>query len=200
VLDICLTNPTGPIVRINPSEVHIDDPEYYETIYAPSQPYDKLVSFQNRFNMPRATFMTSNAEDHKIRRTALAPFFTPAKIRGHGKFMQELLDTISRRLTTEYAGRGKVLTLNDVFGCLSGDVITNLAFARSYHLVESDKWESPFTIAVSNLVHTSHWATQFEWLLPAMNMLPDKLVKVLAPIMAPIIDFRLVSGMIIRCV
>lgn len=103
--------------------------------------------------------MTSNAEDHKIRRTALAPFFTPAKIRGHGKFMQKLLDTISHRLTTEYAGRAKVLTLNDVFGCLSGDVITNLAFARSYHLVESEKWESPFTIAVSNLVHTSHWAS-----------------------------------------
>lgn len=144
--------------------------------------------------MPRATFMTSNAEDHKIRRTALAPFFTPAKIRGHGKFMQELLNTISHRLTTEYAGRAKVLTLNDVFGCLSGDVITNLAFARSYHLVESEKWESPFTIAVSNLVHTSHWATQFEWLLPTMNLLPDKLVKALAPIMAPIIDFRLVSG------
>jgi hypothetical protein len=107
--------------------------------------------------------------------------------------MQELLGTISRRLTTEYAGRARVLTLNDVFGCLSGYVITNLALARSYHLVDSEKWESPFTTVVNNLVHISHWAMQFEWLLPTMNLLPNKLVKALAPIMAPIIDFRLVS-------
>lgn len=73
--------------------------------------------------------MTSNAETHKIRRSALAPFFAPNKIRGHGPFMQGLVDTISYRLRTQYSGKGRVLTLNDVFGCLSGDVITNLAFA-----------------------------------------------------------------------
>lgn len=74
--------------------------------------------------------------------------------------------------------------LSDVFGCLSGDVITNFASTRCYHLVESEVWEPPFTTAVSNLVHTSHYATQFEWLLPTMNMLPDRLVKALALIMA----------------
>lgn len=184
---------TGPIVRINPNEVHIDDPEYFETIYTPFQPYDKLLSFQNRFNMPMATFMTANAESHKIRRNALAPFFSTNKIRAHNPFMQSLVDKISQRLATEYAGKGKVLILNDVFGCLSGDVITNLAFARSYHLIESETWESPFTNAVNNMVHTTHWTAQFEWVLPIMNVIPDKIVGTLVPIFQPIIQFRQVS-------
>ncbi|KAF1351423.1 cytochrome P450 [Delphinella strobiligena] len=180
----------GPIVRINPSEVHIDDPEYFETIYTPSQQYDKLVSLENRFNIPMATFSTANAESHKIRRNALAPFFATNKIRAHNPFMQNLVDKISHRLTTEYACKSKVLILNDVFGCLSGDVITNLAFARSYHLIESEEWESPFTTAVNNLVHTTHWTTHFEWILPIMNVILDKIVGTLVPMFQPIIQFR----------
>lgn len=183
---------TGTIVRINPNEVHIDDPEYYETIYS-NKPYDKLLSFENRFNMPHATFMTAHADVHKRRRNAVAPFFATNKVRGHGPFIQSLVDKISQRMTDEYSGQKKPLVLNDVFGCLSGDVITNLAFARSYHLIESQKWESPFTTAVSNLVHTSHWTTQFVWIIPLMNCIPDKVVMALSPIFKPIVEFRLVS-------
>lgn len=186
----------GPIVRINPSEVHIDDPEYFETIYTPSQQYDKLVSLENRFNIPMATFSTANAESHKIRRNALAPFFATNKIRAHNPFMQNLVDKISHRLTTEYACKSKVLILNDVFGCLSGDVITNLAFARSYHLIESEEWESPFTTAVNNLVHTTHWTTHFEWILPIMNVILDKIVGTLVPMFQPIIQFRQVTKLL----
>lgn len=186
----------GPIVRINPNEVHIDDPEYYETIYATSQHYDKLVSFENRFNMPRATFMTAHSDVHKHRRKALAPFFATSKIRAKELFMQGLVDKITNRMKNEYSGQNKVLVLNDVFGCLAGDVITNLAFARSYNLIETEKWESPFTLAVTNLVHTAHWTTQFTWIIPAMNCIPDKVVGALVPIFKPIIDFRLVRAIV----
>lgn len=49
----------GPIVRINPWELHTDDPEYYETIYASSAPFDKLPVLENRFGVPSAAFSTS---------------------------------------------------------------------------------------------------------------------------------------------
>jgi len=143
--------------------------------------------------MPRATFMTADGEVHKHRRKALANFFAPSKIRAQEQFMQSLVDTITHRMKTEYSGQNKVLVLNDVFGCLAGDVITNLAFARSYKLIETENWESPFTIAVTNLVHTSHWTTQFGWIIPIMNCIPDRVTGALVPIFKPIIDFRLVG-------
>ncbi|RDL42235.1 uncharacterized protein BP5553_02214 [Venustampulla echinocandica] len=180
----------GPIVRINPTEVHIDDVEYYETLYAPSMPYSKLQMFENRFNMPRATFATASHDLHKPRRAALAPFFSTRRIQGHGRLMQELVDRICGRLTEEYQGKGKALILNDVYGCLSGDVITNLAFARSYDLLSTEHWESPFTIAVNNLIRDSHTMTHFSWIIPFMNLFPDKLIMAISDNARPIVQFR----------
>lgn len=180
--------------------MHIDDPEYYETIYTPSQPYDKLIAFENRFNMPRAAFSTAPAGLHKLRRSAVAPFFATSRVRGHGPFIQTLADEITHRLQTEYAGRGKPLVFNDVFGCLTGDVITNLAFARSWNFIQSPKWESPFTVAIGNLVNSTHWTTHFPWIIPLMNCIPDRVIIALSGLFKPIIEFRRVGSPLIQAV
>ena len=185
----------GPIVRINPFEIHIDDPEYYETVYATGASFSKLKLVENRFNMPQSTFSTAHSKLHKPRRAALAPFFSTRKMQGHGPFVQSLVDKICDRFKREYAGQGIPVVLNDVFGALSGDVITNLAFARSYDLIGTENWESPFTIAVSNMVTTSHWMTHFAWIIPAMNCIPDKLLMAFSSKFKPIIVFRRVDAL-----
>lgn len=46
----------GPIVRVGPNEVHIDDPDYYNEVYSmasPSKPIDKLTRYKHRFAMLR---------------------------------------------------------------------------------------------------------------------------------------------------
>ena len=182
----------GPIVRINPFEIHIDDPDYYETIYAPGS-FSKWKRLENRFNLPQSTFSTADHKLHRPRRAALAPFFTTRKIQSHGPFIQSLVDKICDRFEQEYSGKGKPIVLNDVYGALSGDVITNLAFAKSYDFIASDNWESPFTLAVSNLVTTSHYTVHFSWIVPTMNWIPDKLVMALSSKFKPIIVFRRVS-------
>ena len=182
----------GPIVRINPYEIHIDDPDYYETIYAPGA-FSKWKWLENRFNIPLSTFSTADHKLHKPRRAALAPFFTTRKMHGHGPLIQSLVDKMCDRFKQEYAGQSKPVVLNDVYGALSGDVITNLAFAKSYNLIGTKNWESPFTIAVSNMVTTSHFMTHFTWIIPTMNCIPDKLVMALSSKIKPIIMFRRVG-------
>ena len=87
-----------------------------------------------------------------------------------------------------------------MYGALSGDVITNLAFAKSYDLIGTKNWESPFTIAVSNLVTTSHIMTHFSWIFPAMNCVPDKLLMALSSKFKPIVEFRRVSASLGRSI
>jgi hypothetical protein len=185
--------PPGPIVRINPWELHIDDPEFYETIYAPSAPYDKLQVFENRFSIPTAAFSTADHVAHKRRRAALSPFFTKSKVQGHGPFIQSLVDTVCRRLTEEYQGQERPLTLNDMFACLSADVITSLAFGHAPQFCESQDWKTPFTKAMDDLVASTHINTQFPFMVPLTNAIPQSLLAK-SPAFEPVITFRQVCS------
>ncbi|KAM4057715.1 hypothetical protein HRG_009339 [Hirsutella rhossiliensis] len=46
----------GPIVRIGPNEVYIQDPAFYETPYAQSRHSDKLKKLEHRFNNELSIF------------------------------------------------------------------------------------------------------------------------------------------------
>jgi hypothetical protein len=104
--------------------------------------------------------------------------------------MQKLVDKICKRFREEYAGTGKPVNMNDVWGCLSGDVITNLAFAKSYDLIGTPQWESPFTKAVNNAIITSHWMTHFPWIGSTLNRLPNSFVKALSSTLRPVVEYR----------
>lgn len=117
-------------------------------------------------------------------------------MQGHGPLFQSFIDKICGRLTEEYVGTGKVLCLNDVFGCLTADVIFKLAFARSYDLINTQHWESPFTISVNNMATTAHWMAHFSWIIPTMNCFPDQVLMALSSKLRPIILFRRVRVLV----
>jgi hypothetical protein len=74
----------GPIVRIAPDELHIDDPEYWHEVYgnsSTSKPIDKQAKLQDRFGLPGAIFSTPEAELHRTRRHAMAGFFSRPNLR-----------------------------------------------------------------------------------------------------------------------
>ena len=121
----------------------------------------------------------------------MASFFSLQRMHGNASKIQSLIDRISGRLAEEYAGTGKVLCLNDVLGCLTGDVIFNLAFARSHDLIGTQNWESPFTIAIKSMITTCYWMAHFPWIIPTMNCIPDQVLMALfSSKLKPMIVFR----------
>ncbi len=71
----------GPIVRINPYEVHIDDPNFFSVVYTSKEGYDKPEHLKWRFGSPNALFSTPEHRIHKMRRAAqesyCPPFYRP---------------------------------------------------------------------------------------------------------------------------
>lgn len=184
-----MLNGPGPVIRINPWELHIDDPEFYETIYAPSAPFDKLKVFENRFNIPTAAFSTADHVAHKRRRAALNPFFTRSKIQAHAPFIQTVVDTTCTRLEKEFGGKQKPVVLNDMFACLSADVIVALAFGDEPTICHSENWQTPFTKGMDNMVSATHLNSQFPFMVHVVNAIPDSLMAKSA-LFQPIIEFR----------
>ena len=74
----------GPIVRITPDELHIDDPDYWHEVYCNStstRPIDKQEKLRYRFGVPDALFSTPDSENHRRRRQAMANFFSRQRLR-----------------------------------------------------------------------------------------------------------------------
>ncbi|KAL3437844.1 cytochrome P450 [Aspergillus tetrazonus] len=183
----------GPIVRVGPNEVHIDDPDYYNEVYSmasPSKPIDKLTRYKHRFAMPEATISTVDSEHHRIRRAAIAPFFTRARISSLESTLTEVIQRISSRLASEHAGSGMVINVCDMWGSLTADVVSKMAFARPTQFTAAPDFQSPYSHALMSMVYTAHYTTHFSWVMRMAHWIPDSVLRVLVPIFRPVLDYR----------
>jgi cytochrome P450 len=88
----------GPIVRINPCELHISTPDYYDEIYTgSSKRRDKWLWFTRQYGIPESMFATVEHDKHRMRRSALNPFFSKASVRRLQPVIQERLDKLMER-------------------------------------------------------------------------------------------------------
>jgi hypothetical protein len=102
----------GPIVRINPYELHIETPEYYDEIYAGGgKRRDKWDWFTNQFGIPESTFATASHEKHRMRRAALNPFFSMASVRRLQPMIEERLEKFLGRFA-DFQKSGEPMTVS----------------------------------------------------------------------------------------
>ncbi|KAI1811655.1 putative cytochrome P450 [Poronia punctata] len=181
----------GPIVRISPDELHIDDPEFYDEIFCnshPSRPIDKTDKFKYRLNIPQSVVSTVHAEKHRHRRAAIAPFFSMTRTRSYNDDLQVIIDRISHRLSNDFSGQ--VIHLNQMWACLTADMIRELAFALPPVCSLAPNFQSPFPEAMESFVHVAHYTTHFQFLGRIFQLLPDSIMGTVAPVVRPILDYR----------
>lgn len=102
----------GPIVRINPFELHISDPDFYDEIYAGGgKRRDKWEWFTRQFGIPESTFATAGHDKHRMRRAALNSFFSTASVRRLQPMIEARLDKFLGRVA-EFAEDGQPMTIS----------------------------------------------------------------------------------------
>ena len=125
-----------------------------------------------------------------MQRAPLNPFFSTRKVSLHAPVIQKRVDRLCDRLQREYAGSGRVLVMDDMWGCLSSDTIVEYCFDRSYQFIELSDFRAHFIDAMNDLLNGIHAVTQFPWILPMVNCLPDSVIKKLQPAMASVMSFN----------
>ncbi|KAF7590702.1 hypothetical protein BBP40_002538 [Aspergillus hancockii] len=71
----------GPIVRINPRELHIKDPYYFDPIYTTKR-QEKDPYIVRMFTTPQSTLATIDHDRHRFRRELVNPFFSKRSVMG----------------------------------------------------------------------------------------------------------------------
>ncbi|KAL6716013.1 hypothetical protein ACLMJK_006975 [Lecanora helva] len=180
----------GPIVRINPWEVHFADPDFYDILYSQKSRYSKLDHLKYRFGIPTSSFDTTEHSHHAFRRAAMNPFFSRQRILQYAPYAQSQVLRLCKRFETEYKGTGKVFCFNDAWATLTTDVINYYSFAQSYNFQDYPDFIAPFTNSIKELAQSLHLVGHFPWVLSLLQSLPEALVGILNPGMVPVFQFQ----------
>ncbi|EXJ53332.1 uncharacterized protein A1O5_13425 [Cladophialophora psammophila CBS 110553] len=169
----------GPIVRINPQELHASDSEFWDTLYGPGR-VDKYDDCSNRLNIPRSIFSTADYNLHVLRKAPLLPLFSKKRIADFQPVIREKLDILCTKIDG-YVASGRPWAINRALTAFSGDVITTYVFSESYQHLESPDFNETFHEPFMATSEVGHVALQFKWLYPLMNALPAWLVLKMQP-------------------
>ncbi|CAG8887140.1 unnamed protein product [Penicillium nalgiovense] len=119
----------GPILRINPHELHIKDPSYYDTVYGgPLNKRDRLPSF-TQTGLPLSTFQTAPHGLHRERRKLLSPFLSTQSVTSLQPLIQEKVDLVCNHMSRR-VGTGEFFDLHSILASFAGDVLSAYVLGR----------------------------------------------------------------------
>ncbi|GKT94704.1 cytochrome P450 [Colletotrichum tofieldiae] len=176
-------HPQGPIIRINPDEIHIADPDFYDTVYAGSgRKRDKWDWITRSFGVDESLIGTLGHDEHRVRRAALSPYFSKQSVRALQPLIDRNMAILLERLR-EFAVSGTPMKLDDAYAALTNDIVEYYAFGRSEHRLQAPDFDPSFRDAMLQGGKAGHVLKHFPSLMDMLRKLPDSLLLKLSPAM-----------------
>ena len=127
---------SGPIIRISPYELHVNDPDFYVKL---SQ-NPKLDKCDWYYNVGDALVTTPGYDEHKEQRTAVCQLFQPQALSDTESSILESVKRLCLRFRSD-AGR---VNLSNAYRSLTNDVITTFYLSSSNNLIDDEAYASDF--------------------------------------------------------
>jgi hypothetical protein len=186
--DIC----AGPIVRISPFEIHVKDPEWYDELYTNgSRKRDKSAWFVGRSG-GNSVFGTIHHDHHRLRRSALNPFFSKRSIAAFEPVIQSTMDQLCLALKSHILS-GDPVELQTAYMALTLDVISQYAFGESLGLVQKPGFSPEWNKMLHATIEAGIMNRHFPWLADVMMSLPTWLAASISGPVAFFVQIQRVS-------
>ncbi|KAF2089278.1 putative P450 monooxygenase [Saccharata proteae CBS 121410] len=93
----------GPIIRINPYELHVSDPEFTDELYGrPGRKQDKYDWSASMFGNSASVLATVPHDHHRIRRSALSHYFSKQSVTRLEPLVRASIETLCKRIEGPY--------------------------------------------------------------------------------------------------
>lgn len=163
----------GPIIRISPSEIHIQDAAFYETLYGgTAHKRDKDAWFVN-IGLPQCCFSTAPYNLHRMRRNTLLPFFKHQEIKKFEPIITFKVEEVCQHLTNLIKTK-EAVDLHALFMCFAADTLSTFIFGSCHcfnYLQRSsvtDTWKKKPNSVFELLLLVRN----LPWLLPLARAMP----------------------------
>ncbi|CZT10519.1 related to cytochrome P450 CYP3/CYP5/CYP6/CYP9 subfamilies [Rhynchosporium agropyri] len=179
----------GPIIRISPYELHVDDPEFYETLFSWTAPRNKYEYYTVQFGTPKANFSTVDHHLHRLRRQPQNKFFSRASILRLEPIINGMIEKLCSRID-RFKTSGEPMPLDLAYRCLTTDVVTKYALNKSWDYLDSENFSPKWFETIKATAGMGHLIKQANWILPVVRALPDSVMSRLSPDMMLILDWQ----------
>ena len=125
----------GPIIRISPHELHVNDVEFFDRLNSFQGKWNKDPYTAHQFANPGSLVGTLDHDIHRMRRAAVLPFFSKQKIYALEPVITSTVDKLCEKIQ-DYRKSGDVMPLRNAFHCFAADVIGEYCFAESGGLLD----------------------------------------------------------------
>lgn len=180
-------------MRINPWEVHIDDPLYFDTLYSNNR-LDKDAWYYRAFGSNGAAVGTASADLHRARRGAMAKFFSAANV---AKLEPKVLARVQKLCDRieEHRKEGKVIDISNAYRCLATDVISDYAAPHTRDFLGTPDFSASFNRVLRDFSELMLWHRHFPIVFPVMTSIPRSVIAKMDPTGAnvAVIDNQAVS-------
>ena len=190
---------SGPIVRISPWELHIDDPDYYEVLYSRNSPRNKYRFYANMFGNPKAAIAILDHSHHRLLRSNMNPYFSMQRIRALEPEIKKLVDKLCCRIN-EFKNTGVPITIQHAYTCFATDVISDYTMGSGFHYLDEPYFIPQWSNTLSGIARSSAFFKPFPWLLSLLKGLPQGLVTRLNPGMGLMFEFQRRCGVLINSI
>ncbi|KAL2802197.1 cytochrome P450 [Aspergillus granulosus] len=180
----------GPVVRINPRELHINDPYYYEQIYAgSSRVQEKDPRFIGVFTTPLPMVATVGHEHHRVRRGLLGSYFSRRALKKAELIIEQNVGRLLVRFRSALEDH-EVLPLQRVFAALAADIVSQYCYGASQGYLEQKVFQNQMIDAVNYVMSMCHINKSFPIIPKLLRCVPVGLLEKLGLQMADVIAVR----------
>ncbi|KAL9586474.1 MAG: hypothetical protein Q9212_000890 [Teloschistes hypoglaucus] len=142
----------GPIIRINPDELSINDPDAYNDIYVSEsrRRTDNYHSFIKGINFDGSHLLTTSHDLHRRRRKPLEPFFSRQGVTRLWPVIAETTEKLASRLEG-LKGTGSVIRFDHACSAFSGDIISRICWQDEDGFLDDPNFAPEWYIKTSTL-------------------------------------------------
>ncbi|KAL6788177.1 cytochrome P450 [Trichoderma sp. SZMC 28012] len=163
----------GPIVRINPDELHCSDPHFIDEIFAIGTRKRNKPAHQLR-SLGDATFSGFGTADHnlhKLRRAPLTKFFSKLQITKLEPEIHKAVHLLCDKLL-RFADKKEPFDLTSAYSCFTSDVIAEYCFGENLGFLQQDGIEPNFRRAIFSVLNTTYVFRFIPWLKTLASTVP----------------------------
>ncbi|KAJ5192836.1 elymoclavine monooxygenase [Penicillium cf. viridicatum] len=170
----------SPVIRIGPNIVHVNDPEFYQTMFASKTKYRKDPQFYDALDGKGALLSITDDQEYRSYRSHMSPLFSVKFAADAAPTVLSELERMSGYLDKQKAA-GMPIDIQLVYRAFVADIGCRALLGHELDFMAFGLETTQFMHATKQLQKASWLVIQFPNAMRLLNYLPDFINNIMAP-------------------